>query len=192
MRMFQAACPASHRPGLRPTRGSGLGAVIETMGVTGGGITAGGGGGGVGFAPEIGPPAASAVGGVCGAAACGAPRMFINVAAARSPATSVPVIHLTFFIKEAPFNLSSVLLIAEHFVHDADFDRLIREDVRGKLINDVVLRGAVCLEEIVDHVDRALMVTDHSLQEQPVELGTSGLVELRHLFIAKHAGHQHV
>jgi hypothetical protein len=34
MRMFQAACPASQRPAARPTRGSGLGAVVETIGVT--------------------------------------------------------------------------------------------------------------------------------------------------------------
>src|SRR5215831_17331410 len=53
IRIFQAACPASHRPALRPTRGSGLGAVAETIGVTGGGITAGGGGGGVGRAPAL-------------------------------------------------------------------------------------------------------------------------------------------
>src|SRR5215475_9382428 len=53
MRMFQAACPASQRPGARPTRGSGFGVVIETIGATGGGITAGGGGGGVGRAPAL-------------------------------------------------------------------------------------------------------------------------------------------
>src|SRR5438874_12429644 len=48
MRMFHAACAASQRPGFRPTRGSGVGAVAETIGATGGGITAGGGGGGGG------------------------------------------------------------------------------------------------------------------------------------------------
>src|SRR5258707_2205399 len=48
MRMFQAACAASQRPAFRPTRGSGVGAVAETIGVTGGGITAGAGGGGGG------------------------------------------------------------------------------------------------------------------------------------------------
>src|SRR5262245_25408761 len=48
MRMFQAACAASQRPGLSPTRGSGDGAVVETIGSTGFGITAGGGGGGGG------------------------------------------------------------------------------------------------------------------------------------------------
>src|SRR5215813_5430664 len=64
MRMFQAACPASQRPGFSPTRGSGDGAVAETIGATGGGITAGGGGGGGGgvprppFAPGAAAPAA--------------------------------------------------------------------------------------------------------------------------------------
>src|SRR3954465_13309154 len=52
MRMFQAAWAASQRPGLRPTRGSGEGAVAETIGVTGFGITAGGGGGGGGGGPR--------------------------------------------------------------------------------------------------------------------------------------------
>src|SRR6266516_2798883 len=46
MRMFHAACAASQRPAFRPTRGSGAGVLAETIGVTGGGITAGGGGGG--------------------------------------------------------------------------------------------------------------------------------------------------
>src|SRR5437660_10076432 len=54
MRMFQAACPASQRPGLSPTRGSGVGAVVETIGSTGFGMTAGGGGGGGGGVPR--PP----------------------------------------------------------------------------------------------------------------------------------------
>src|ERR671936_3060561 len=54
--MFHAACAASHRPGFRPTRGSGLGAVAETIGVTGAGMTAGGGGGGGGGVPRPRPP----------------------------------------------------------------------------------------------------------------------------------------
>src|SRR5262245_53100616 len=55
-RMFHAACAASHRPAARPTRGSGLGALSETIGVTGAGITAGGGGGGGGGVPRPPPP----------------------------------------------------------------------------------------------------------------------------------------
>src|SRR6266478_228459 len=81
MRIFQSACAASQRPGARPTRGSGFGAVIETIGVTGAGITAGGGGGGVGRAPALAPrfpPCAPSGGVACpgpgagGVADCGA------------------------------------------------------------------------------------------------------------------------
>ena len=46
--MFHAACAASQRPAFSPTRGSGAGAVGDTTGATGAGITAGGGGGGGG------------------------------------------------------------------------------------------------------------------------------------------------
>src|SRR5439155_17860524 len=73
MRMFQAACAASQRPGRRPTRGSGVGAVAETIGVTGGGITAGGGGGGGGGLPRpAGAGGAIVSGAADGAAAAGA------------------------------------------------------------------------------------------------------------------------
>src|SRR5579862_7629663 len=60
MRMFQAACAASHRPALSPTRGSGDGVVPDTIGSTGFGITAGGGGGGGGGVPRPPRPAAPA------------------------------------------------------------------------------------------------------------------------------------
>src|SRR6476646_10028954 len=76
MRMFHAACAASQRPGLRPTRGSGDGAVIETIGSTGFGITAGGGGGGGGGVPRPPPgaalPAAAGAAGAAAAVAAGA------------------------------------------------------------------------------------------------------------------------
>src|SRR5918996_5415110 len=65
--MFHAAWPASQRPAERPTRGSGLGAVAETIGVTGAGITAGGGSGGVRL-----PRCASAAAPVCGMGCWGA------------------------------------------------------------------------------------------------------------------------
>src|SRR5215207_1901255 len=78
---FHAACAASQRPAASPTRGSGLGAVADTIGVTGAGITGGGGGGGGGGVPPRPPrpvpaprPAAAAsVDGVagCGVAVCG-------------------------------------------------------------------------------------------------------------------------
>src|SRR6185503_10561780 len=71
MRMFHAACAASQRPGLSPTRGSGDGGVADTIGSTGFGITAGAGGGGGGGVPRPPRPAAgvSAEGGVAAAGA---------------------------------------------------------------------------------------------------------------------------
>src|SRR5829696_5378004 len=73
-RMFQAAWAASHRPGARPTRGSGAGGVVDTIGVTGAGMIAGGGVGGGGGAARPRPPrppvaAGSAAG--CAAGVCG-------------------------------------------------------------------------------------------------------------------------
>src|SRR5437773_6346137 len=68
MRMFQAACAASQRPAFRPTRGSGVGAVAETIGVTGGGITAGAGGGGGGGVPRPAGAGGAIVSGAAGAA----------------------------------------------------------------------------------------------------------------------------
>src|SRR6516164_4547276 len=79
MRMFHAAWPASQRPGLSPTRGSGDGVVAETIGSTGFGITAGGGGGGGGGFPRpagaggaIVSGAADGAAGAAGAAGAGA------------------------------------------------------------------------------------------------------------------------
>src|SRR5262245_50536742 len=71
MRMFHAACAASQRPGLSPTRGSGDGAVAETIGSTGFGITAGagGGGGGGGGVPRPAAGAAAGAGAASGGAA---------------------------------------------------------------------------------------------------------------------------
>src|SRR6516165_6400789 len=70
-RMFHAACPASHSPGLSPTRGSGDGAAAATIGVAGLGIVEGGfGGGGSGGPPRPPrPPASAAAGADAGAAA---------------------------------------------------------------------------------------------------------------------------
>src|SRR3954464_13126722 len=59
-RMFPAACPAFHQPALRPTRGSGVGAVPDTIGSTGFGIDFGGIGGGGGGVPR--PPRPVAAG----------------------------------------------------------------------------------------------------------------------------------
>src|SRR5207247_10866407 len=66
--MFHAACAASHRPALRPTRGSGVGAAADTMGATGEGMTAGAGGGGGGGLPRPPRPPADAISPPAGAA----------------------------------------------------------------------------------------------------------------------------
>src|SRR5215510_12393942 len=72
MRMFHAACAASQRPALNPTRGSGAGVVADTIGVTGAGITAGGGGGGGGGLPRpVGTGGAIVSGAADGGAAAG-------------------------------------------------------------------------------------------------------------------------
>src|SRR6187399_1422357 len=72
MFMFHAACAASHQPALKPTRGSGVGTVAETIGSTGRGIVDGGGGGGGGGAPRPPrPPAAAASGAGVAAAPAG-------------------------------------------------------------------------------------------------------------------------
>src|SRR5262245_55576815 len=72
MRMFHAACAASQRPGLSPTRGSGDGVVAEMIGSTGFGITAGGGGGGGGGGAAPRPAFDAGAGAGDGAAADGA------------------------------------------------------------------------------------------------------------------------
>src|SRR5215470_11402255 len=115
MRMFHAACPASQRPAARPTRGSGFGGVIETIGVTGGGITAGGGGGGVGRAPALPRPLFSPCtpsggvvcpgSGVCGVGACGAcgdaSVFFCANEATINMAASNAEISVTYFIRHS-------------------------------------------------------------------------------------------
>src|SRR5262245_7064834 len=76
IRMFHAAWAASQRPAFRPTRGSGDGAVADTRGATGGGMTAGTGGGGGGGVPRPPPgpmpPAGAAADGSLGGAAAAA------------------------------------------------------------------------------------------------------------------------
>src|SRR5262245_13351767 len=68
IRMFHAACSASQRPALRVGRGSGVGAVADTTGVTGFGNSAGGGGGGGGGAGTA--AGVAGVAGTCCALTC--------------------------------------------------------------------------------------------------------------------------
>src|SRR5262245_11597687 len=155
MRMFHAACAASHRPGARPTRGSGLGGVTETIGVTGGGITAGGGGGGVGRAPPRAPGTCAGAlscgldsGVVCGVV-CGA---WANAVQTSMLATSViETSAVVLFIQKTPsiiiFMAAPYRACCKHPAHDVDLDGLIGKDIRSKFINRVVLCSAISLEE---------------------------------------------
>src|SRR5260221_3656483 len=93
MRMFHAACAASQRPALSPTRGSGDGVVADTIGVTGFGMTAGGGGGGGGGVPrpdrgaiDAAPAGISAVGAAAAGAAAGAAAAGAGAAGGRAAA----------------------------------------------------------------------------------------------------------
>src|SRR5262245_33318654 len=70
IRMFHAACSASQRPALRFGRGSGVGAVPDTTGVTGFGNSAGGGGGGGGGGGAGAAAGAGGVAGTCCALTC--------------------------------------------------------------------------------------------------------------------------
>src|SRR4051794_17479913 len=84
------------------------------------------------------------------------------------------------------------LATPQHFVHLIDLNRLIGVDIRRELVHRFVLRGAVGLEQLVDHVDGALVMLDHPDQELSVELGSARAIERRHLLVAQHAGHQHL
>src|SRR6185436_18880653 len=86
-RMFHAACCASQRPALRFGRGSGVGAVADTTGSTGFGITAGGGSGGAGAgACAAGAAAGGGGAGCCARRSAALPTAKVTV----RPATSRP------------------------------------------------------------------------------------------------------
>src|SRR5262245_2586634 len=87
IRMFHAACSASQRPALRFGRGSGVGAVADTTGVTGFGMSAGGGGGGGG----VGAGAAAGAVGVAGTCCALTPVETAIPMAAIRPAVSRPL-----------------------------------------------------------------------------------------------------
>jgi len=45
-------------------------------------------------------------------------------------------------------------------LHDFDFNRLVGKYIRRKLVNRIVLRGAVGLKEIIDHVDCTIIAEE--------------------------------
>src|SRR6185312_13967325 len=58
----------------------------------------------------------------------------------------------------------------EHFLHAVDLGGLIDLHVVRELEHDLVLRGAVGSEQLLDHRDRAVVVLHHEAQKEPVEL----------------------
>src|SRR5689334_17143275 len=129
MRMFHAACAASQRPGARPTRGSGVGGVIETIGITGGGIMAGGGGGGVGRAPPRAPgtcAGALSCGPTCGVVCGVVCGVCANAVPVSMPATSILEMSVAvLFMRDSIKSLNR----SKHLVHDLDLDGLIGKDI---------------------------------------------------------------
>src|SRR5579883_2588132 len=59
----------------------------------------------------------------------------------------------------------------EHPLHPLDLGTLVRVDVGRELEDLGRLRRARGVEEVGDHRQRALVMADHSLEEQPLELG---------------------
>ena len=62
--------------------------------------------------------------------------------------------------------------------HPANLDPLIRIDVTRELINDGLLGGARRVVEIHDHRDGPLVVLDHQLQEEAIEVPVAGGFQL--------------
>src|SRR6185437_12928519 len=81
---------------------------------------------------------------------------------------------------------------SEHALHASDFGRLIHVDVGRQLERQLVLCRAVRVEQILHHGDRAGVVLDHELEKEPVEVRPARRVELRHLCVGEHARHQHL
>src|SRR5256885_3669936 len=77
----------------------------------------------------------------------------------------------------------------EHAVHAVDFGGLVGVHVGGEPVHDLLFAPALRAEQLVHHGDGTLVVLDHELEEQPVELGTPRAVELRQLVEGQHAGH---
>ena len=79
----------------------------------------------------------------------------------------------------------------EQLVHPLDLGLLFGVDIAGKAIEHRIGGTAIGVEQVIDHVDRALVVGDHQSEELLVELGARCCGERRHLIGARHA-HHHV
>src|SRR5215204_3023783 len=170
-RRFQIASPASHSPGLSPTRGS-----VRTPAVAALAATVG---------------AAVVVTGVCAqaatAASAGTPSAH-RISAEREGRIEtrlMEVISPSRVKRESVRSRSSRPRTegecGEHLLHPHDLGRLIGADVRGQLVHALLLRGARCVEQLLHHRHGALVVLDHKAKEQAVELGAARGIELLNL-----------
>ena len=76
-------------------------------------------------------------------------------------------------------------------LHPGDLGGLIDVDVVGELEDGLVLRGAGRAEQLLHHGHGAPVVLDHVGQEEPVELRAPWPLQLLHLRLGQHAGHEH-
>src|ERR1051326_5909613 len=149
--MFQLACPASVRPALRPTRGSGFGAVAPAV-------------------DAIEEPDDMGTGTACvtGAERAHAARAMAADAqdnVERSRGSRSKIIRVVGWRRgdrslrwrRAGFDGER----QQHLLHPPDLGRLIDVHVVGKLEYALILRGARSGEELLHHLDRALMVLNH-------------------------------
>src|SRR3954464_9651556 len=80
----------------------------------------------------------------------------------------------------------------QHVPHHINLHRLVRLHVIGELEHRFVLCRPIGLEQHVDHVDRPLVMPNHPLEEQTIELCAARAIERGHLFVRQHPGHEHL
>jgi hypothetical protein len=163
-RRFQAASAASHHPARRPMRGSGLGGVRDMFGCE------------LAHARTVTVPIAIDVERRRKEALTRAPGSRLN--GSNLMRSSVEELMLCAVRRQS----------VEQSCHAVDLGRLVGLDVRDHPEDRVVLNRSFVVHPLLNHRDRALVVLDHEGQEQAVELGAAGSVELRQLLVGQHAG----
>src|SRR5688500_11470052 len=167
-RMFQTASPASLTPGRRPTRGSGLGAAVET---------------GAGGSPAV---------VVAGAVAHADVTVSVNAnasegrAGTRRPPESANAMRIPLECRSvSAVSTESAgsrrALLEQHLRHSGDLGGLVHVHIGRKLEHGPVLDGARCADELLDHRDPATVMLDHEDEEEAVELRALRFFELLHL-----------
>jgi hypothetical protein len=78
----------------------------------------------------------------------------------------------------------------EHEVHPRDLGPLVAGDIARELEHHRIVSRALLLEQVPDHLQRAPVMRDHQLQEEPIERRPARLGQRRHLPGARHALHR--